>query len=120
MDAVVAWIALAGAPGMSRALARALVERFGAPGTALAAGEARLRAHCAPAVAAALADRRACLDAAHRVLERAHVLGARALVPGSPEFPALLAAIPDPPLVLWARGVMPSGPVLAVVGARRG
>ena len=39
--------------------------------------------------------------------------------PGLAGFPAPLAAIPDPPLVVWVRGPLPEGPALAMVGARR-
>jgi DNA processing protein len=52
----------------------------------------------------------------------------RCLVPGAPEFPAPLLCIPDPPLMLYARGALPpagqqsagplAGPVLAIVGSR--
>jgi DNA processing protein len=39
---------------------------------------------------------------------------------GSPEFPALLAEIPNPPSVLWTRGdsALLGGPCIAIVGAR--
>jgi DNA processing protein len=120
MDPVAAWIALVRAPGITRSLARALLGRFGDARGVLFAGEARLRAHCPAPTAAALSDRGGLIDAARRELERARALGLRALVPGDPEFPRALLEIPDPPLVLYARGALPAGPALAVVGSRRG
>jgi DNA processing protein len=120
MDPVAAWIALVRAPGITRSLARTLLERFGDPRGVLCAGETRLRAYCPAPTAAALSDRSGLIDAARRELERARALGLRALVPGDPEFPQALLEIPDPPLVLYVRGALPTGPVLAVVGSRRG
>lgn len=47
-------------------------------------------------------------------------LGARVLDETDPEYPDLLKAIPDPPLVLYVRGTLaPCGPALAFVGSRR-
>jgi DNA processing protein len=117
MHDAIPWIALGRVPGMSRALAHLLLQRFGTPAAIFAAGEARLRAHVPPSVAARLAHPP--LEQACRELERAEALGLRVLVPGDAEFPGLLRAIPDPPLVLYARGSLPAGPALAVVGSRR-
>jgi DNA processing protein len=118
MEDAIAWIALARAPGVTRPLARRLVEVCGTPQAVFAAGEARLRAYCAPGVAAQLAQSRVLAAAADRELTSARALGLRALLPDEPEFPEPLRAIPDPPLVLYARGALPSGPALAVVGSR--
>ena len=57
--------------------------------------------------------------AGERALERAAAAGIRALAPAHPEFPAALREIPDPPLLLWVKGVLPAGPLLSIVGARR-
>ena len=55
--------------------------------------------------------------------ERAKALlekGARLLTGTDAEYPALLREIPRPPARLWVRGwPLPSGPAVAVVGARR-
>ncbi len=51
--------------------------------------------------------------------ERAVRAGLRLVTPRDADFPAALRDIPDPPLLLWSRGVLPSGPTLAMVGSRR-
>jgi len=104
MDDPIAWLALSRAPGVTRARARALVEDFGTPRAALAADAARAMALWADA---------------RRELERCAALGIRVLGFADAGFPEALRAIPDPPLVLWARGALPSGPALAVVGSRQ-
>jgi DNA processing protein len=48
--------------------------------------------------------------------------GARAALPGDPEYPESLLDLPDPPVCLFIRGRAPAthpGPAVAVVGARR-
>jgi len=65
-------------------------------------------------------------DAAERLLERADraladaaASGLHPIVRGGEEYPVSLAAIPDPPAVLWARGVVgPMELAVAVVGSR--
>jgi DNA processing protein len=104
MEDLAAWVALSRATGLTRALAWRLLERSGTPAAVLAAGD--------------VTDGRRLLDEARRELERARKLGLRALVHADAEYPDALRAIPDPPLVLYARGALPSGPALAVVGSR--
>lgn len=60
------------------------------------------------------------LDAARREWETAHQFGARPLAIGAPDYPATLAAIPDPPPFLWCIGntSLLHHPMLAMVGAR--
>ncbi len=111
------WLALARGTG-SRARARRLLEALGDPLAVLDAGEARLAAHVPREIARALASG-APLVAARAELERAAALGARCLGLGHPGFPDALRRIPDPPLALYVRGPLPSGPALAVVGSRR-
>jgi DNA processing protein len=57
---------------------------------------------------------------AEEQLARAARRGVNALVLGSPEYPPLLAAIPDPPPVLWVRGRADALPrfAVAIVGSR--
>ena len=57
-----------------------------------------------------------------RLLRRAGEHGIAPLVFGAPDYPAALAAIPDPPPVLWCRGRPASlaAPAVAIVGARSG
>ncbi|MXQ08756.1 DNA-protecting protein DprA [Alphaproteobacteria bacterium GH1-50] len=61
----------------------------------------------------------ASLDAARRELDQGRLAGARLVAFGSPDYPPLLADIPDPPPFLWVLG---NGPLpvdaVAIVGAR--
>jgi DNA processing protein len=100
MDDPVLWIALRHTPGLRRNQANALLARYGAPSRIFdrPAGE---------------------LAAARDELERARRLGLVPLTRDAPDFPAALAHIPDPPLVLYLRGRLPPGPALAIVGSRR-
>lgn len=88
-----------------------LVDVNGGPSGAVAAireGKAR-----SPGKRAALD-----VDPATRLAEL-EAVGAR-FVPGDhPELPAGLADLPDPPVGLFVRGRVPSGPAVAVVGTRR-
>jgi DNA processing protein len=108
-----AWLGLALSPGLPAGTARALVARAGSA-TALLDGTADVPAEVVAVLAGARERGRA---EARRVAEA----GAWVLVPGEPGFPARLAAIPDPPLVLVGRGTLaPQDDVaVAVVGARR-
>jgi DNA processing protein len=60
------------------------------------------------------------LDRATRSLLRARAAGIRPVVVGEPDYPARLAAIHDPPVVLWVRGDPAAlrSPAVAIVGAR--
>jgi DNA processing protein len=56
---------------------------------------------------------------ARSALEAARALGWRWIVPGDPEWPAILDQTPDPPLGLFVRGRLASGTAAAIVGSRR-
>jgi DNA processing protein len=51
-------------------------------------------------------------------LRRAEALGARMIVRGEPDYPRLLASVPDAPLALYAWGRLDDSPAAAVVGTR--
>ncbi|SDE49147.1 DNA-processing protein DprA [Limimaricola pyoseonensis] len=71
--------------------------------------------------AAGVAGYQACSrEAAQAELEAGHERGARLLAHGDPLYPALLAALPDAPPLLWmrGRGALLRRPMLALVGAR--
>jgi DNA processing protein len=108
------WAALnlccAGQPGTRQRLFR---EAAAPPG-----GAAGVRS--IPDLAAALIEPRF-QDQAARELERARREGARLLTPEDDEYPALLRAVADPPLVLYVRGALrpEDGLAVAVVGSRR-
>jgi DNA processing protein len=110
-----AW--LGAVPSLARAQARRLLELLGAD-VLLRASAAQLGRALHARLAAELVHARDA-GAGQRALERAAERGIRALAPGEPGFPHVLCAIPDPPLLLWARGPLPEGPVLAIVGSRR-
>ncbi len=59
-------------------------------------------------------------EAAEREMRAARKSGARMICIGSPEYPARLAEIPDPPPFFWAIGnvALLQRPVIALVGAR--
>ncbi len=117
-EEVLARVELACLPGLRRAHAQRLIQHFGSARAVLRARPATRAAWLSPPVAEAL-ERALRSPLAPRLIEDARVKGIRALAPDAAGFPASLASIPDPPLVVWLRGVLPDGPALAIVGARR-
>jgi DNA processing protein len=85
---------------------------------ALSPGEAiRISGEAQDVVSPLLAPDLASTDADLRRLEAS---GARLLLYGDPEYPALVREITDPPPLLFARGApLPAAPAIALVGARR-
>ena len=62
------------------------------------------------------------LDQAQATLDRCNALGIRLIPMDHPEYPALLRAIPDPPLLLYCKGRLPDPgriPLVGVVGSRK-
>ena len=80
--------------------------------------EAALAAACPPDRAAALAARARAVAAP--LVDALAAGRRRALVFGAPDYPPRLAAIPDPPPLLWINGdaALPARPAIAVVGSR--
>lgn len=116
-DACLAWLRLIRSPRVGPStFARLMAEH----GTA----EAALDALPGIAAASGVAEYAPCPpDAARREWERGHRAGARALFLGQPAYPPALAAIDDPPPVLWALGraanqALLARPAVALVGAR--
>ena len=118
MDDPALWIALRNVPGLHRFQAQALLARFGSPEAVFARSAQELAAYCRLGTALALA-RGPDLAAASAELEQVRELELQVLLPSGTEFPALLREIPDPPLLLYARGRLPPGPTLSIVGPRR-
>ncbi|QDL90633.1 DNA-protecting protein DprA [Paroceanicella profunda] len=108
-----AWLRLARSRNVGPRGFRALVTRFGS-------AEAALEALPGLTTESGKRFEPAAPGAVDTELERARALGARLLCLGAPEYPALLAQIPDPPPLLWARGApgLACGSCIAVVGAR--
>jgi len=117
-EEIAARVALACLPGLRRAHAQRLIERFGSARAVLGARAQTLAAWLPRALAEAVA-RAGGSRSAHRLVADAAARGIRALAPGSAGFPCALASIPDPPLVVWLRGALPENAALAIVGARR-
>ncbi len=67
-----------------------------------------------------LCDKR--LDVAERIIEECRKKDIRIITIGDTEYPSLLSHIPDPPIVIYARGRWPDfslNPGIAVVGTRK-
>jgi DNA processing protein len=109
-------------PGVSDACARVLFEAFDCPVAACRAGPARLRHWMAKGLAQCLASspKRDVAQAMQASLEWARGPDCRLLTWLDQDYPACLHAMPDPPVVLYARGNLAalSKPMLAIVGAR--
>jgi DNA processing protein len=118
-----AWLRLTGSAGIGPRTGAALLAAFGNPDAIFAAaGAGALAGLLTPVQARALAQPpgdaiRRQLDATLRWLDSPdhHVLTL-----GMPAYPALLARIPDPPLLLYIKGRIDllAGPALAIVGSR--
>ncbi len=118
MDDPLLWIALRNVPGMRRHIAVRLLELMGSPGEIFRRRYSELKDACGETLAAALR----CgpdLVAASEELAAVTKRELEVLLYGGPGFPEALRLIPDPPLVLYARGSLPCGPALAIVGSRR-
>jgi DNA processing protein len=117
-EELVARAALGAVPGLTRAHARRLIGLHGSARALLGANAAQLATRVPRKLASAVAR---AVDArlGERALAQAAASGIRALAPESLEFPAALREIPDPPLLVWLRGELPTGPALAIVGSRR-
>ena len=119
-DERVAYLALTLVPGMGAARLKTL----------LSACQTAIGAHSAPIAflsalpgfsrAIASAIKATPLDSGRRTAEDAGRLGAQVIVPGDPDYPALLRDIPDPPPVLFGLGnhSVLLRPAAAIVGSR--
>jgi DNA processing protein len=117
-----AWMRLERTHGVGPRTAPALLAAFGSPDAIFAAGHDALAAHLSPAQARAIlqpasADTLRLVDATLRWRDQP---GHTVLALGQPGYPDLLAAIPDPPLLLYIKGSpdLLAGPALAIVGSR--
>ena len=117
-----AWMRLERTHGVGPRTASALLAAFGSPDAIFAADHALLAAHLNPAQVRAIrqpasADTLRLVDATLRWRDQP---GHTVLALGQPGYPDLLAAIPDPPLLLYIKGCpdLLAGPALAIVGSR--
>lgn len=110
------------AEGIGSLRAARLRDAFGSAAGVLAADLEQIAAclGTSPAAAAMFRDRIRQVEVAAELsaIER---LGARLVAVGGEEYPPLLAAIPDPPPLLWAQGAAVGDlpPAVAIVGTRR-
>jgi len=119
-DDLAAYLALAQVPGIGAARLRTLVAAFESAAGALHAAHGAIAALPGFTRAAASAIRGTSAAAGRAILETLDRLGAAVLIPGDPAFPPLLAAIPDPPGLLYAWGDprLLDHPAAAMVGSR--
>ena len=117
------WLQLSLTEGIGPVLARRLVDVTGSVAAACAADGATLRtvdgiAAKSTKIAASL---RAAAGKVDAELARAAASGARVICPEDVEYPPLLREIPDPPLVLYVRGVIEPRDLnaVAIVGSRK-
>ena len=120
---VVDSLVLRGARGVGDRGFRCLVDAFGSPGAALDADAVALEERCA-ATSTLVASIAACRDLEERAraaLARAEAAGFTVLAYGQTGYPERLAAIPDPPSVLYLAGDVAclAAPAVAVVGSRK-
>jgi DNA processing protein len=118
---VAAALTLAHLPGLGAVGYARLTGRFGSAAGALSAGPGRLKdeAEVGEALARAIAGARAD-DEVGRLMGWAAQAGVRILPLEDPDYPRLLAQIPDPPPILYVKGegLARAGRAVAVVGSR--
>jgi DNA processing protein len=113
-------------PGLGPILISRLLNRFGSPAEVVRASPAALesiKGIGGPTAAKVAEGVRASEALAHQELETAAKLGVSLLAKDTPEYPALLAEIPDAPPILYVRGTLhATGPdqfSVALVGSRQ-
>lgn len=115
-----AWLALKSVPGVGTRLFKRLIDCYGGPATVLSASVPDLCevSGVTPQLAARIAGYQA-PDWVRAELETAEAKGYRILCLSDPDYPQLLARIPDPPPLLFVRGQLDrSVKTIAVVGSR--
>lgn len=114
-----AWLALSLTPGLGSDAARRLLSEFGDPQRVLGANRTELARHVPDTVTAAI-KRGPAEDALPRVRAWLEDPVNRIVTLADTEYPRQLLQIPDPPLLLYAKGRVDllNRPALAVVGSR--
>jgi DNA processing protein len=116
------WLRLAQTPGVGRITAAHLLQEFGSPAAIFTAGAARL-AQCVTSAQARSLCASPSADTSRLIATTEAWLsepGNRVLTLHGPDYPSLLAEIPDAPLMLYIRGraELLHGAALAIVGSR--
>ena len=112
------WLWLAGRRGIAKAKLVELLDYFGSPDEVYFSGEPFYR-HVLEGDISSLLDKS--LDGARSILRKCDDLGFSVVTMGDSGYPARLANIYDPPLVLYVRGKLPNldeEPAVAMVGTR--
>lgn len=117
-----AWLRLEQAPGLGFMTAHRLLSAFGSPVAVFAADAAQLQAIVGDKLTATLLapPSAATLTLIEKTLAWASVEGNHLLTLADDAYPHLLLEIPDPPLMLYAKGkvALLNQPALAIVGSR--
>jgi DNA processing protein len=120
-DDTYSWLALHLVPGLGGRSVKRLVDRLGSPEQVLEAGLSELKAEggLREEVARRVREKVFFRDP-ERELREARRLGARIMTFSSPSYPRSLRLIPDPPMVVYLRGLdIPRGlDMVGVVGSR--
>ena len=118
------WLQLSLTDGIGPILARRLIDAAGGVDAACEASVAVLRT--VEGVGTSKAGKiheslRASAEAVEAEMERARRMGIRIVCPDDEAYPVLLRTIPDPPLVLYAKGTLEPRDLngLAIVGSRK-
>ena len=115
------WLALKQVTGVGNVLFKRLLERFSSPGAIFSAPPLELASveGLSDTAARAILSFRA-FSEIDREFEKIRKAGCALVCLHDPEYPALLAAIYDPPPLLYVKGTLPPMPhSMAVVGARQ-
>lgn len=114
------WFTLKSVPGIGNLLFRRLVDRFGSPEQVLAASMRELAEVDGISERTANAiDRHVTPEWVWREMDLAWSKGYRIVTMADPNYPAMLAQIPDPPPILYMYGAFENPPMsIAIVGSR--
>ena len=121
-EELAAWIRLEQTPGIGPVIARKLLTAFGLPDNIFAAGYGALQKQVSDPIATALtrAPDKALQALIEKTLHWAEAPDNHILTLADHAYPSSLLDIPDPPLLLYAKGKIDllSRPMLAIVGSR--
>ncbi len=121
-DELCAWLRLLETPKVGRESARRLLAAFGSPQAVFEASESAIGAVLSKAQTQALITPPSNLAVLHqRSLDWLHEVPKRYVITlGSPQYPPLLLASNDPPLMLYAQGRLEllTAPCISMVGSR--
>lgn len=121
MEQIVPWLALKSVPGIGNLMFNRLVVDIGSPQAVLRASSTRLSrvSGMTPRLVQAIRGHR-CPDWVFMEIERCAKKGFRIIPQTSPDYPALLLHIPDPPPLLYCYGALATSQChIAMVGSRK-